>query len=124
MGLAVDPRTDLYALGVMLYQMASGRVPFDAQLTGTMLLAHAHEIPTPILTRAPDLPAALARLIMELLEKDPDARPASAAEVAARLDACLPGARPRWRSALGARWLVVIATALAVAAALAYVVVR
>jgi serine/threonine-protein kinase len=124
MGLAVDPRTDLYALGVMLYQMASGRVPFDAQLTGTMLLAHAHEIPTPILARAPDLPAELARLIMELLEKAPDARPASAAEVAARLDACLPGARPRWRSVLGARWLVVIATALAVAAALAYVVVR
>ena len=124
MGLAVDPRTDLYALGVMLYQMASGRVPFDAQLTGTMLLAHAHEIPTPILARAPDLPAELARLIMELLEKDPDARPASAAEVAARLDACLPGARPRWRAAPGARWLVVIASALAVAAALAYALVR
>jgi serine/threonine-protein kinase len=123
MGLAVDPRTDLYALGVMLYRMASGRVPFDAALTGTMLLAHAHEIPMPILTLAPSLPPALARLIMQLLEKDPDARPASAAEVATRLDGCLPGNRGTSPGSL--RWLAMLAALLvACAAVIAYVLAR
>jgi serine/threonine protein kinase/Flp pilus assembly protein TadD len=89
MGRAVDPRTDLYALGVMLYRMASGRVPFDAPTLGSMLLAHATEIPTPVLTLAPQTAPALAALIMQLLEKDPAARPASAAEVVGRLDWCL-----------------------------------
>jgi serine/threonine-protein kinase len=118
MGLAVDPRTDLYTLGVMLYQMASGRVPFDAPMTQSMLLAHAHEPPVPILTLVPDLPPALAALIMQLLEKDPAARPASAAEVATRLDRCLPGTgtKPAWR----ALWLAILATLIA-GAALAYV---
>ena len=121
MGLAVDPRTDLYTLGVMLYQMASGRVPFDAPMTQSMLLAHAHEPPTPILTLVPDLPPALAGLIMQLLEKDPAARPASAAEVATRLDRCLPGAaaKPAWR----ALWLAIGATLIA-GAALAYVLLQ
>jgi serine/threonine-protein kinase len=118
MGLAVDPRTDLYALGVMLYQMASGRVPFDAPMTQSMLLAHAHEAPIPILTLVPNLPPALAGLIMQLLEKDPAARPASAAEVAAGLDRCLPGtgAKPARR----ALWLAMLATLIA-GAGLAYV---
>jgi serine/threonine protein kinase len=120
MGLAVDPRTDLYALGVMLYQMASGRVPFDTPMTQSMLLAHAHEPPVPILTRVPDLPPALAGLIMQLLEKDPAARPASAAEVATRLDRLSgTGAKPARR----ALWLAILA-ALIAGAALAYVLLQ
>src|ERR1043166_2332401 len=106
MGEAVDTRTDLYALGVMLYQMASGRLPFEAVLTGTMLLAHAHETPAPIQSLAPDLPPPLARLLMQLLEKDPDARPASAAEVSTRL-AGLAGAHRASRA-----WLAVLAAVL------------
>jgi serine/threonine-protein kinase len=117
MGLAVDPRTDLYTLGVMLYQMASGRIPFDAVMTESMRLAHAHETPRPISSLVPDLPPALARLIMQLLEKDPAARPATAAEVAARLDRCLPGAASTRRT----WWLVALAAAMVVAgAAIAY----
>jgi serine/threonine-protein kinase len=115
MGLAVDPRTDLYTLGVMLYQMASGRVPFDAAMTESMRLAHAHEIPRPITSLVPDLPPALAQLIMQLLEKDPAARPATAAEVTARLDRCLPAGAtsPAWRT----WWLAVLAAAVVVAGA-------
>jgi serine/threonine protein kinase len=113
MGLAVDPRTDLYTLGVMLYQMASGRIPFDSVMTESMRLAHAHETPRPITSLVPDLPPALARLIMQLLEKDPAARPATAAEVAARLDRCLPGASPARRT----WWLAALAAAVVVAAA-------
>jgi serine/threonine protein kinase/Flp pilus assembly protein TadD len=89
MGRAVDARTDLYALGIMLYRMASGRVPFDAPTAGSMLIAHATVAPIPLLTLAPDTSPALARLIMQLLEKDPAARPASAGEVATRLESCL-----------------------------------
>jgi serine/threonine-protein kinase len=99
-----------------------GRVPFDAALTGTMLLAHAHEIPTPIQTLAPNLPPALATLIMQLLEKNPDARPASAAEVAARLERLHGGAN---RGAARVRWLVVLAAVVAVSgAAIAYAMLR
>jgi serine/threonine protein kinase len=117
MGLAVDPRTDLYTLGVMLYQMASGRIPFDSVMTESMRLAHAHEAPRPITSLVPDLPPALARLIMQLLEKDPAARPATAAEVAARLDRCLPGASPARRT----WWLAALTAAVVVvAAALGY----
>jgi serine/threonine-protein kinase len=123
MGLAVDPRTDLYTLGVMLYQMASGRVPFDAVMTESMRLAHAHETPRPITSLVPDLPPALARLIMQLLEKEPEARPATAAEVTARLDRCLPAdaasrARRTW-------WLAALAAAVIVAGAgIAYLAFR
>jgi len=89
MGRAIDHRTDLYSLGVMLYRMASGRLPFDAPTLGSMLIAHALEPPIPLLTLAPDLSPALAALIMQLLEKDPAARPGSAGEVATRLDSGL-----------------------------------
>ena len=89
MGSAVDHRTDLYALGVTLYRMTCGRVPFDAQTTGSMLLAHATQPPPPVLSLAPDVPQALAGLIMQLLEKEPAARPGSAAEVVSRLERCL-----------------------------------
>jgi serine/threonine-protein kinase len=116
MGKPVEPRTDLYALGVMLYQMATGRVPFNAPLTQVMLLAHAHTPPVPILTLAPNLPPPLAALITQLLEKDPAARPASAAEVSARLDRCLPDARQVWRT-----WGPPILALLIVGAVLAYV---
>jgi serine/threonine protein kinase len=118
MGKPVEPRTDLYALGVMMYQMATGRVPFNMPLTQSMLLAHAHHAPIPILTLAPNLPPPLAALITQLLEKDPAARPASAAEVSARLDRCLPDARQVWRT-----WGPPILALLIVGAVLAYVLV-
>ncbi|HZJ63820.1 MAG TPA: serine/threonine-protein kinase, partial [Kofleriaceae bacterium] len=102
MGLAVDPRTDLYALGVMLYRMASGRMPFEAPTAASMLLAHATEAPTPVLTLAPDTSPPLAALIMQLLQKEPAQRPASAGEVVARLDDCLQSSA--WQSWQAAGW--------------------
>ncbi len=89
LGRPVDGRTDLYALGVMLYQMASGDVPFHAPTMGSLLVAHATEPPPPLLGAAPDVSPALAALVMQLLEKEPSARPQTAAAVVARLDACL-----------------------------------
>jgi serine/threonine protein kinase len=102
MGLAVDSRTDLYALGVLLYRMASGRMPFEAPTAASMLLAHATEAPTPVLTLAPDTSPPLAALIMQLLQKEPAQRPASAGEVVARLEDCLQSSA--WQSWQAPGW--------------------
>jgi Tfp pilus assembly protein PilF len=136
MGATVDHRTDLYSFGVMLYRMASGRVPFDAPTMASMLLAHATEVPVPVLSLAPDTSPTLSRLIMQLLEKDPAARPQTAAEVATRLEACLrdggalptvaDGARARSKpAARKVRWALAIAGVVAASGAgVAYVATR
>jgi serine/threonine-protein kinase len=83
-----DLRTDLYALGIILYEMVSGVVPFQKATTVSMLMAHASEPPPPIETRVPNLHARLAGLIMRLLAKPREERPRSALEVASELEAC------------------------------------
>ncbi|MGH3261014.1 MAG: protein kinase domain-containing protein [Trebonia sp.] len=84
-GLAVDGRADLYSLGCVLYQLLSGRPPFFSTLPGALLMMQVMDRPTPLGAIRPDLPAGLAELIGELLEKDPSERPATAAEVVDRI---------------------------------------
>jgi tRNA A-37 threonylcarbamoyl transferase component Bud32/Tfp pilus assembly protein PilF len=81
-GENVDHRADLYAFGVTLYELLTGTVPFrEGDVTW-----HHRNTPAPDpRARVPDLPDALAELVLQLMEKEPDARPASAAEVGARL---------------------------------------
>jgi serine/threonine-protein kinase len=69
--LEIDGRSDLYSLGVVGYQMATGDLPFIAPNTPSMLVKHLSEIPMPVDQRRPDLPTDLARVIMMMLEKDP-----------------------------------------------------
>jgi serine/threonine protein kinase len=77
LGVNVDHRTDLYSLGVTLFELATGNVPFDS---GEIGYHHRHsEVPSPQGLR-PNLPDALSRLILRLLEKEPDARLQSAGE--------------------------------------------
>jgi tRNA A-37 threonylcarbamoyl transferase component Bud32 len=83
----VDARSDLFSLGVVLYRMASGAFPFRGTTTFALLSALASEQPRSIRELAPTLPPAAGELIMQLLAKDPAARPASAREVAGRLQA-------------------------------------
>lgn len=83
----VDARADLYALGVVLYELVTGRRPFQTPTIQAALLAHLTETPSPpsqVSTRNP-IPQDLERLILDLLQKDPDQRPGSATEVADRL---------------------------------------
>ena len=83
---ATDYRADLYALGVVAYEMLAGRTPFAGRSPQALMAAHLTERPMPITELRPDVPAGLAALVMQCLEKEPDARPESAGAIAARLD--------------------------------------
>lgn len=85
LGQKVDARTDLYALGVLLYELTTGRVPFAGSDALTVLSQHVHAPPVPPRVLRSDLPRALELLILRLLEKNPDARFQTAAEAAAAL---------------------------------------
>ena len=79
-GDELDGRADLYSLGVVMYQMLTADLPFKADTTMEMLLAHMQKPPAPIAELHPELqvPEDVAALTMRLLEKNRDMRPASA----------------------------------------------
>ncbi|MGW1401163.1 protein kinase domain-containing protein [Streptomyces sp. NPDC002405] len=81
------PASDLYSLGCFLYELLSGTPPFTDSSPFMLYHRHANEPVPPLADRRPDVPAGLRRLVERLLEKNPEDRPASAAEVAALLDA-------------------------------------
>lgn len=81
----LDPRTDLYTLGVTLYELVSGRRPFQGQSLAEMLAAHVQGTPDPIRRHRPDVEVPFERLVTRLLAKDPEVRYQSAAEALAAL---------------------------------------
>jgi serine/threonine-protein kinase len=85
-GEPVDHRADLYALGVTLFELLTGTVPFAE---GDVSYHHRHTPPPDPRTRATGVPDALAELILRLLAKAPDARPATTAEVVRSLEQLL-----------------------------------
>ncbi|WUS97382.1 serine/threonine protein kinase [Streptomyces sp. NBC_00708] len=90
MGGAVGPYTDLYALGVLLHELLSGDVPFAGSTALGVLHRHLYEPPLPVRQIRPDIPEALEALVLRLLAKDPQHRPADAQEVYAQLAPLLP----------------------------------
>jgi len=94
-GEEVDLRVDVYALGVMFYNMLSGRMPFEGEHNATLLYKHVHEPALPlgdILPVQHELPVHLLRLIHDCLEKSPDQRPEDANEMVEDLIDCVPAA--------------------------------
>src|SRR6185437_7051616 len=84
-----DHRSDIYSLGVTLYQLCTGEVPFDSTNQFAVMMAHVQRPPRPPSEIRDDVPPALEALILDALAKDPDARPQSCAELRRRLDAAL-----------------------------------
>ncbi|MEU8587865.1 serine/threonine-protein kinase [Streptomyces sp. NPDC048664] len=84
-GAPVDGRADLYALGCVITELLTGRPPFNGGEVYELLAQHLQVAPAPPSGLRAGLPAALDRLVLDLLAKDPRQRPAHAAEVARRL---------------------------------------
>ncbi|WP_374228432.1 serine/threonine-protein kinase [Streptomyces sp. CNQ085] len=83
-GAHLDQRSDLYSLGCVLYEMATGSPPFDLEDTWGILVGHRETDPRPPRELRPDLPADLERIILDLLAKEPEGRPGDAAELGRR----------------------------------------
>jgi tetratricopeptide (TPR) repeat protein len=91
MGGEITAQADLYSLGAMFYEMVAGRPPFTGDDMVTVIGQHINTPPVSPSWYRPDLPPALTALIMKLLEKDPNKRPASATEVLETLEAIESG---------------------------------
>jgi eukaryotic-like serine/threonine-protein kinase len=95
-GAQVDHRTDIYALGVILYEMASGKVPFDADNFMGILTQHMYKAPVPIRALVPevDVPPGLDAIILKSLTKKPEGRYRSMDELMGDLDKLEKGLLP------------------------------
>jgi tRNA A-37 threonylcarbamoyl transferase component Bud32 len=84
-GLRATPPSDIYSLGVVLYEMLTGLPPFTGESPVAVAAAHVSNEPRPVQALAPHVPAGVAEVCMRALAKDPADRPVSAAEMAAML---------------------------------------
>jgi serine/threonine-protein kinase len=118
----LDGRSDLYSVGVLLYQLLTGVLPFTGRNNMSVLMAHLYKTPPPMSEANPrvKVPPRVERLVMSCLERDPDLRPSTAGELAEKFRAAIadlppsrPKARPRKAYTPG-----VLAIALLVVAAL------
>ena len=119
----IDHRADIYAVGVLAYELLAGRHPFAGDTRGDMLAAHINQAPALLATYRPDVPAPLAELVMTCLAKQPGDRWQTANEMVDRLERLVvAGGRPAPTSAR-VRWAIAGA-ALVAAAVLAAVALK
>ncbi|MCC6522172.1 MAG: protein kinase [Polyangiaceae bacterium] len=96
-GAAVDHRTDIYSLGVMMYEMVSGETPFNADNFMGILTQHMYKAPVPLraLVTCPDTPPGLEAVILKCLSKKPDGRYQTMEELAEDLQTLKAGGVPK-----------------------------
>jgi serine/threonine-protein kinase len=82
---AIDHRSDMYSLGVILYEMLVGHPPFVSEGFGELVNMHLNIAPTPLRTERPEIPTAVDALVLKMLSKNPDERYADMAELQAAL---------------------------------------
>jgi serine/threonine-protein kinase len=109
------PACDLYSLGVTLYQLLTGRLPFDGDSAYQIADGHLHDEPIPVRDHRPDCPRWLAAFVARLLEKDPRARYPSARATLMALESRRIGLTKRTLRRLAAGVVVIAAATVAVA---------
>ncbi|HMH56504.1 MAG TPA: protein kinase, partial [Gemmatimonadales bacterium] len=133
----IDQRVDIYAVGVLGYELVSGRTPFTGRTSQEVLAAHVTQAPEPLCTRRPACPPGLEAIIMKCLAKRPADRWQTAEELLAQLEPLatpsggttptetrpLKTVAPASRPARG-RWLAIAALLLAIAGAVAVALTR
>ena len=88
-GEGANTTSDLYSTGVVLYEMLTGKVPYDGDNPVAVAMQHLHATPVPIQNLAPDVPPALVRVCMKAMEKNPAMRYQTARDMAADIRAAL-----------------------------------
>ena len=111
-GMKLDHRTDIYSLGIVLYELATGQLPFNADDIGALLLQQVKAAPPPPRLISSEIPVALENVILKALEKNPIRRFQSCAALVTALEAVIPEAtdadadtlsrRPAWADTLQA----------------------
>jgi hypothetical protein len=81
LGEELDSRSDIYSLGVVLYEMLSGRVPFNSPVSTAVVVQHVNQTPPSLRTLNPSIPPAVETVVLGALEKKREARPQSATEL-------------------------------------------
>lgn len=82
----VDPRSDIYSLGIVLYEMLAGDTPFQGDSSTRLLVAHATEPPAPLREKRPDLSKEIEDVVMRALAKNPVHRPQTASELSRQFE--------------------------------------
>lgn len=120
-GMAVGPPTDIYSIGVILFEMLTGRVPFDGESAVAIAMKQVGEEPPRPSSINPKVSPALDAVVLTALAKDPAARYGSAAEMAAALEAAVanpdeaPAVGPAGEGRSRRRWLIAALIALLLA---------
>ena len=111
-GKPLDIRTDLFSLGVTLYEMATGQMPFHGDTTGILFLSIVQEKPAPVMQLNPRVPAELQRIINKCLEKDRELRYQHASDISSDLKRLQRGGGPTHLTAAGSTTQYAAATSV------------